>query len=216
MNGSNLSIIIVGIDGWDAYTKPAVESILKHEPGAVITVIDNGSKEPYPVDRVNGPHCAITKTGKRLSYAEAINWGIMSDYHADWYLILNNDVLCTAPFLHLIDALPDNALYGRQIITENKLTWLGLWLCLLPRKVYEAVGSWDEGFEMCGFEDADYCLRAKEYGFETHFVDLPFTHLWGKTRWGLTGYENVREQNRQYFQQKHGWYPGVNMVVTHE
>ncbi len=216
MLGSNLAIIIVGIDGWETYTKPAIESILKYEPQAHITVIDAGSKTPYPVDRENGLPIAIERMEYSGSYAEAINLGIMLNWQADGYLILNNDVLCTAPFLHLVDNLSDKAIYGRQIITEHDLTWLGLWLCLLPTRVSFLVGKWDENFKLCGFEDADYCLRAKEHGFETRFVDLPFIHLWGKTRWGLTGYENVREQNRQYFQQKHGWYPGVNMVVTHE
>lgn len=213
---SNVALIIVGIDGWQEYTLPAVESILKYEPGAVITVVDNKSKEPYPIGYKLSASVAIYQTGARVSYATAINDGIASDRRADWYLILNNDVLCTAPFLHLLDGLPDSAIYGRQIITENDLTWLGLWLCLLPRKIYEKVGAWDEQFGMCGFEDADYCLRAKQHGFETRFIDLPFTHLWGKTRWGLTGYEHVRQENRLYFQRKHGWFPGVNMVVTHE
>jgi len=155
------------------------------------------------------------------SYAEAINLGIMSEWHADGYLILNNDVICTAPFLHMLDGLPDDTIYGRQIIIETtphgfKYTWLGLWLCLLPRKVYEAVGAWDEGFLLCGFEDADYCIRAFAKGHKTQPLPLPFTHLWGKTRWGLTGYEQVRAENRRYFEKKHGWYPGMNMVVTHE
>lgn len=207
-----VAVIIVGIDGWQEYTLPAVQSILQYEPDAVITVIDNGSQELYPANYEKADVFRV----ERMSYADAINHGIFCHWHADWYLILNNDVICTAPFLHLIDGLPDNALYGRQIITENGHTWLGLWLCLLPRKVREAVGRWDDHFEMCGFEDADYCLRAFAKGYKTHHLPLPFTHLWGRTRWGLTGYENVREENRKYFQQKHGWYPGVNMVVTHE
>lgn len=212
MTGSEVQIIIVGIDGWEEYTLPAVESILKYEPAAWLVVVDAASKTPYPAY----PGVDVLRLDESPSYAYAINQAIEASPHVDGYLILNNDVLCTAPFLHLLDGLPDNAIYGRQIITENSLTWLGLWLCLLPRKIYEKVGAWDEDFKLCGFEDADYCLRAKQDGFETQFLDLPFFHLWGKTRWGLTGYENVRQANREHFREKHGWLPGVSMVVTHE
>jgi len=43
-----LSIIIVGINQWEQYTKKLVEQIRKHEPYVEIIMVDNGSAEPYP------------------------------------------------------------------------------------------------------------------------------------------------------------------------
>ena len=204
-----LSIIIVGINGWEEYTRPLIAGIWTHHPDMELCVIDNASDTPYP----KGDH--IHRLDKRVSYAEAINYGI-DHTHRKWILSLNNDVRCEGAFLHLIDGLDEDAIYSRQIITEAGHTWFGNWLCLVNRGTNWRIGGFDEKFEVCGFEDADYSMRAAEIGIPTKAIDLPFTHLWGKTRWDIPGYPATREKNIDYFESKHGWRPGANMTVIHE
>ena len=205
-----LSVIIVGINGWEEYTRDLGVGIWGFHPDVELHIIDNASEKPYPrkADHVH-------RLDKRVSYAEAINIGF-SFASTPWVLSLNNDVRCNGPFLHLIEPLAKGKIYSRQIITEKSHTWFGNWLCLVDKETHDKIGGFDPGFEVCGFEDADYSMRAEKLGIPTVPIELPFTHLWGKTRWAIPGYEATREKNIAYFEKKHGWRPGENMMVTHE
>lgn len=205
-----LSVIIVGINGWEEYTRPLIADLWKWHPDLELCVIDNASDTPYPT---KGDH--IHRLDKRVSYAEAINYGI-DHTHGQWILVLNNDVRCEGAFLHLIDGLDEDAIYSRQIITEQGHTWFGMWILVVNRGTNWRIGGFDEQFEMCGFEDADYSMRAAEIGIPTKAIDLPFRHLWGKTRWNTPGYTEARLRNIDYFEKKHGWRPGEHMSVIHE
>lgn len=205
-----ISAIIVGIGGWEEYTVPLVAGIWGFEPDTEILVIDNASENPYPQ---KGSH--ILRLDNRVSYAEAINIGVKNT-SGDWILILNNDIKCHGKFKHLIEPLQPDSIYGRQIITQDNHVWLGIWLALMTRDTFNKVGEFDPKFEMCGFEDADYCVRAKALGIDTLPVDLPFEHLWGKTRWGLPKYPEIRLQNMDYFEEKHGYRLGENVMVIHD
>lgn len=212
MGAIDLVVCIVGINQWEEYTWPCIQSILER---VRVIVVDNASDPPYPkVIYSNVDNLQILKT-ERLCYSAAINAGFKAAGKADWYLSINNDTYCTGPFLEKVEQLSDDAVYGRQIITERGLTWFGNWLVLIPRSVWEAVGEFDENFKMCGFEDADYAARAIGMGFQVKHVDLPFHHYWGKTRWDLPGYSQIRKENMDYFEQKHGYRLGSSMVVTH-
>jgi GT2 family glycosyltransferase len=210
----DLAVIIVGIDKWAEFTLPAVASIRQHEPDARIVVVDAGSKTPYPVLEDEG--ITSLRLDPSPSYAYAINQGVKAAGKADWYLLLNNDVFLHSPITPIIETLDPSFIYGRQIITEAGHTWLGLWLALIPWWVWYLVGEFDERFLLCGFEDADYCVRAHELGIATIAVDLAFHHYWGKTRWGLPGYNAVRAENMDYFQAKHGYRLGDNVQVIHD
>ena len=41
-----LSIIIVGINGWEEYTRPLINGIWAHHPDVELCVIDNASEKP--------------------------------------------------------------------------------------------------------------------------------------------------------------------------
>ena len=205
-----ISVCIVGINQWVEYTSPLIEQIKQFEPDVNIVVVDNDSAVPYP----EGDGYKTVRT-LRTCYAEAINNAI-EHAKADWYLVLNNDVKCHGKFKDIIEKQSPEALYGRQIITQDDRTWLGIWLALVSDQIWNDVGLFDSGFKMCGFEDADYCVRAADMGYPTAPIDLPFYHYWGKTRWGLPEYPKVRLENIDYFEKKHGYRLGNNMVVTHD
>lgn len=207
-----VSVIIVGIDQFDEYTWPLIMQVMKYEPDVSIILIDNASKQPYP--EIDGVH--VIRAGERICYSAAINLGIRSATSADWFLSMNNDVTCQGPFAAHIEAQKPDALYARQIIEEQRHVWFGNWIVAIPRSVWDGVGEFDEAFKVCGFEDADYSMRAYEQGFETLPIELPFVHHWGKTRWDIPGYPATRLQNIDYFESKHGWRPGAAMAVTHD
>ena len=193
----NVAVIIVGINQWMKYTHPLMESIKEHEPSAKIVLVDNGSEIHYPFSTV--------RFDKPVCYSAAINAGMdfLKDY-ADWTIILNNDVKCLGPFVDTLEWMHRGTLYGNQLITFKDLRWLGLWLFVISREVREAVGKFDEKFEVCGFDDADFCFRAAAAGFEIRKSNLPFQHYWGKTRWDIPNYKDTRQENLKYLEEKHG------------
>ena len=198
-----LAVVIVGVDGWEEYTLLAIRSIWQHEAGVPIVLVDAASKYPYhkKLDYPDDVH------GLRLdpsfSYAGAINAG-MAYANADWTVVLNNDVLCTGPFSDLVPAFDPRLLCGMQLIEFWDLRWIGGWAWAISRECREKVGPFDEQFEACGFEDLDYCIRARAAGFSVELAQMPFKHLWGKTRWGLNSYPSVRAQNIKRVEAKHG------------
>jgi GT2 family glycosyltransferase len=210
----DVAAIIVGINGWQEFTLPAIQSIRKHEPDMRIIVVDAASKPPYPLPP--DEKVTLLQLAHSPSYAYALNQGIKAAGKADWYLLLNNDVYLNNRILPEIETLKTSFIYGRQIIEEKGLRWLGLWLALIPYWAWHLVGEFDERFLLCGFEDADYCIRAKNLGIDTLPCNLPFTHYWGKTRWGLPEYRKVRQENMDYLEAKHGVRLGDGVVVTHD
>lgn len=182
----SVGVALVGIDGWEEFTRPAVESIEAN--GVTPLVIDAASETPYP-DLEN-----VIRLGSSPSYAYAINIALEA-MDADWSIVLNNDIICEGPFVDDVLALDPGVLWGMQLIEQDHWRWLGGWCYAIHRGVREAVGNFDESFALCGFEDADYCFRAKEHGIDVSLARLPFRHLWGKTRWGLPNYHAVREGN---------------------
>src|SRR3990167_1525780 len=190
-----LAVVIVGIDGWAEYTLPAIKSIREYEPNVPIVVVDNASDPPYRVsESAEGDPTAVVRT-ERICYAAAINVGL-GVANADWSVVLNNDVLCEGEFAAAVNGLSPAGIYGMQLIELGDLRWLGGWIYAISRECREEVGDFDEGFELCGFEDLDYCIRALRLGFHVRKMDLPFNHLWGRTRWGLPSYERVRKTNQ--------------------
>ena len=78
---------------------------------------------------------------------------------------------------------------------------------LLTKSVFENVGLLDENFFPGGFEDNDYCIRARQLGYRIHLARDVFIHHWGSASFGQLqyGYFNSRAQrNRNYLEKKHG------------
>ncbi len=204
------AVIITGINQWDEFTRPLLDDLQDFGSGAEIIVVDNASEPPYPNN-----YLSRTIRTPRICYSAAINIAARQT-DADWILSMNNDVSCYGEFMPLLASLEPNAVYARQIITEKNHTWFGNWIVAIPRPVWESVGEFDERFQVCGFEDADYSMRAINQGYPTRNAELPFFHHWGKTRWKIPGYPATRLANIAYFKSKHGWEPGKDMVVTHD
>jgi N-acetylglucosaminyl-diphospho-decaprenol L-rhamnosyltransferase len=77
---------------------------------------------------------------------------------------------------------------------------------LIRREVIDRVGGLDEGFAW-GYEDVDYCLRARRAGWRVHYVpDAHVMHHWGGTQ-RLAPASTVLKAiagRRRYFEKHYG------------
>jgi hypothetical protein len=216
-----IAAIIVGIEGWDRFTKPLIESIWQHEPECQITVVDNESTTPYPQARAvarddlhfkASPYYALTRI-KRACYSQAINEGAIiasSMQQPDWYIVLSNDVLCTGPFAHVLASYSDDTLVG-PLLLETPIPGIGLvpyiegWCMAFPRRVWDAIGGFDEGYLMSSFEDVDASQEARKAGFWlVEDKELAFKHLDQRQRFYLPGYGGSEAHNMRRFMEKNG------------
>lgn len=77
---------------------------------------------------------------------------------------------------------------------------------LLSIRACRDIGLLDETFFPGGFEDDDYCLRARKAGFQIHLARDVFIHHWGSASFGQLQYEyfSARAQrNKTYLEKKH-------------
>lgn len=95
------------------------------------------------------------------------------------------------------------ALYSRGFVC---MPYLCIFATLIPRKVYEAIGEWDEKFK-CGQDDLDYSWRAQRAGFQTvAILDSLVWHFSGVTAASTLNLD-IRKQNVRYFKSKWGVMP---------
>lgn len=205
-----LSVITVGVNEWERYTRPLLESVLKVEPAINLICIDNGSTPAYPdVDNVDMVRSPIIR-----SYAEGLNLGIRAAMPSDWYMVCNNDVLVNKPFANRFGVLDKRCLYGFAEYTgvvAPGVRYLSGWMMLIPHTLVEAIGLFDPEYRPMYFEDADYSYRATQAGFPLVTLDRHdwgFYHIEDERQGERVGYmqKNMkyRHANRAYFQRKHG------------
>lgn len=211
---TNIAAIIIGIEGWERYTLPLAQSIKRHEPKCDVIIVDNLSEPHYPS---SGVSAIMIRPTNRLCYSAAINRAhdvLCEDYegdtlvvsdHYDWYIVLSNDVICAGPFAHILETLPP-CVAGPQLWHEHGLSWIVGWCVAIPREVWDAVGGWDEQYQVSSVEDVDFSTCAVEKGYPlVHRPDLPFVHLDQRQRFTLVpDYWQSEAHNWAHFRAKHG------------
>jgi GT2 family glycosyltransferase len=77
------------------------------------------------------------------------------------------------------------------------------WCVCIPRRVWDAVGGWDENFRMASWEDVDFAYMTREAGYHvTHMPELPFTHLDQRQRHAMPTFWQDDLHNFRYFSEK--------------
>lgn len=193
-----IAVLIIGIDGWKQYTKPLIDSIRENAPDVDIVAVDNASDEPYPAYST----ARLIRT-RRLCYSAAINLAASQAPDADWLIVLSNDVICTGPFAEIVSVLPDDGIYGPEVLNVWRWKYLMGWCVIVPRKVWNALGGWDEKYIMSSWEDVDYSAMAVEHGFHLYTGPFAFKHLDQRQRFHLPGFDGTHEKNAAYFRSKH-------------
>jgi len=191
----NIAAIIVGIDGWEKYTKPLIESIRDHEPECLITVVDNDSKPLYPLHPYRWVNTIYTN---RICYSAAINRGKAHWTSMDWYIVLSNDVLCTGPFAHLLSEYGDGDLVGPLMKDELGFPYLEGWCVCVPSAAWQ---PWDERFLGSDYEDVAYSTAARQRGFGLiEDRELPFKHIDQRQRYYVVdNFAGKNAHNRELF-----------------
>ena len=199
-----ITVVIVGVGEWERYTKQAIDSIRAYEPDVRIVIVDNGDNYPYYYKGVNW----FIKIDPVRSYAHAINVGVCA-LDSDYYIVLNNDILCNDKFVHLVEQHPINAIGANTINRRGGFDWIDGWHYCIPRQAWKSIGHFDENFKVAAFEDADYTIRARQLGFDIIQTNHPFSHLWTHNRYKVDKFWSEREANKAYLMQKHPEYKAV-------
>jgi GT2 family glycosyltransferase len=151
---------------------------------AITCLVDDGSKEQfmfYPFDKIiiNGEH-------KGISYS--INQGIKYavNQNCDAIAVLANDILMPNDWLktmvehikdiphtgfcgiHCVeDAGTQTNINGRIVnVSENVYGNV-----IIPMKVIDAIGFFNEDYDPYGVQDSDYCYRMNKVGFINYYVN---------------------------------------------
>lgn len=166
----SLTIVIIGIDEWEKFTKNFLDTIYTNTPESKITLVDNGSKEKYP----ESDKYLLLRSENILSYPAAINFGMASSTtmnNSDWYLISNNDVILTKNIKDNFSLLNKNAVNGFYIHTVEGKPYISSWAILLHKSLWFKVGYFDERFTPMYLEDAEYSFRAQSLGYSLNNID---------------------------------------------
>ena len=177
-------------------TRTCLESLLptiRHRGDVVVNIVDNGSTDgsvPY-LERVAAREERVTlwKLPRNMGVAVAMNLG-WAAADAEYLLNLDNDVEIHKP--DWLDRLLDFAVANDNAVvvgyrfcswheTESVVLPSGATmlkslccngaLCLIPRKVHQRCGFWNEDFGKYGYTDLDYSNRATQGGFHVGYLE---------------------------------------------
>lgn len=202
-----VSLITTSVGGWNKYIVPLIDSVRKYEKDVEIIVVDAGSYYPDTYKDAKILHTPL------LNCSEAQNHG-MRFSKSDWFLVIDCDTICKGRFIDSFSNFSNDIIYGNQMHEKNRgggrrdrwntpYKWLDGWIYAIPRKIYNSIGGFDENFEGSGFEDADYCWRAMDAGYNVDLAMFPFEHLTAGQKKNISdGYSEVRKKNIEYLRKK--------------
>ncbi len=226
----NISVVIPVLNQLD-YTRACLASLGPDlARGVRVVVIDNGSDDSTTEFLAAGAEVTVIRNATNRGCAAAWNQGVQTA-SAEWVVLLNNDTLVTDGWLteqiqyaeeHGVDIISpairegplnyDLASYARAFTQEmRQVTRRGVanGVCFtVRRRVFEAIGLFDENFRIGQFEDADFFLRARRAGFKLGTTGRAFIHHFGSvTQKDLQRKQTARPyeaENRAYFRRKWG------------
>jgi GT2 family glycosyltransferase len=201
--------VVVGIDHWEDLTERFIVQLTDRNPFEVF-LIDNASREPYPVPN----RAALIRLKERVGYGEALNRGaraysLRDGQDWEWLLCCNNDCICEGDITRIVQGLRNDTVYGNAWKFDYE--WMAdLHLpavvdsayLLIPRRVWDRVGCFDPEMD-AAFEEIDYGLRVIAAGFRLDVVELPITHLNLHTRRELEGYDIRWHDTSERFHEKY-------------
>jgi GT2 family glycosyltransferase len=175
-------------------TKLCLDSLLRKTRGSFTAhVVDNGSADGTRdfLERLasEDPRVRPHFFSRNMGVAVAANYG-WALLDAPYYLKLDNDMLVEDPrrletLLDLLEGNPDLGLTGWQVLARQKTSpaslaggaafraadFCGGACVLVPRRVHEVLGFWNEDYGKYGFEDLEYSNRAVLAGFRVGYPD---------------------------------------------
>lgn len=128
------------------------------------------------------------------------------DYDAELteFIDAGSTKICEAPYQRVKGFADRRHEIWQGNLVEADVTFFCV---LLTKEACQKIGLLDETFFPGGFEDDDYCLRAREFGYDIFLARDVFIHHWGSASFGKLQYEYFSaraEQNKRYLEEKHG------------
>lgn len=209
------------------YTKKCIEGVLQTvKVDGRIIIVDNGSTDGTAEYLASIPGIEVIDNKYNLGVAVAWNQGVRAG-EAEWVVLLNNDVILTEAWLEgligfatdeRIDVVSpairegecnyDIAEYSRSFVRlMGNVARRGIaeGICfMVHRRVFEAIGLFDEKFRIGQFEDTDFFRRANAAGFKLGITGLSFIHHFGSVTQKAFGKldKSYANENRTYFRKK--------------
>lgn len=199
----DVSIIMLGYNQYEEYTKPAIDDILTKTQGVIfeLIVVDNGS-----TDGTGGKLVSYSQKDSRLKpvllrenlgFSGGNNEGYR---HAkgEFVIFINNDILVKRSdwlkrFVDLKRKSPFT-IFGGKMVSGNLLTeWRGRALdylegwCIFGAKedfdklLHDGKGPWEVDFGKAFFEDGWMNVSLVHKGFRLEAIDPGIEHLGSKT-----------------------------------
>lgn len=196
--------------------------------GVEIIIIDNGSTDETPRRLCAYPQARVISNPSNVGCARAWNQGVELSPKAEWRIFLNNDVLLSQGWLSALLAEAEKR--GLDIVSpamregpinydfEERAQFVATALgdftrpgmphgvCFaVRRRVFQAVGNFDENFRVGQFEDTDFFRRAHSAGFYSATVGASFIHHFSSiTQKAVkqTAGSSYEAENRAYFRRK--------------
>lgn len=156
-----VSVIIPQRGHQTRLTEPLIAAIQKWEPEAEILVVDDADQEHYSPRDIPGARM-LANRGRGVTAA----WNLgCQRAMGDAMVLLNNDVICTGPFLKTLLARAGQGIAGTVMRPDPDLSMYVLegWCLAFSREVLNRLGGFDESMRIY-FSDTDFQYRAHTAG----------------------------------------------------
>jgi GT2 family glycosyltransferase len=208
-----LNVVVVS-PYYDEHLPRVNTVVVVSEPGSFSKSVNRGTKVSMAYDfqpdfiLVLSDDTLITRDALKnmVALGDSAVIGAMSNCDNNWKYDVKFPVTGDARYYQFAGEPPLNDMInarspfeGGVLLTET----LCFYAVLIPRKVWNAVGELDERFNM-GFEDSDYCARAKALGFPCKIaMNALIYHAGGASAAIIT--DEMRSSNEREFNAK--WVP---------
>lgn len=152
-----------------------------------------------------------------MGFGKAVNVGLRLA-KGDYLAVVSNDVYLESGSLQ--DLAQENTVVSATWGLANGPA-IGIdfhpGVFMIPRKVYEKIGGFDETFEIADYEDCDFYERCKYAGIA--FKHNPSVRFYGKqgfTKRQMKQFPSASENNRKRFIEKWGKEPEVQKEINYQ